>query len=116
MIVHLNNLRFFAYHGLFPEERKTGNQFIVNVSVDYPDEKIITGLEATINYADLFNLIKLEMEKPRDLMETLAMEITETIHQSWKYARKIDITITKQQPPITGFSGSAGVTFSRSYS
>lgn len=115
MIIRLNNLRFFAYHGLFPEEKKTGNQFIVDIAIDYPDTRIVTGLDETINYADLFNLVKLEMQKPRDLIETLAMEITESIHNAWEHAARIEITITKMQPPIVGFNGTAGITYSRDF-
>jgi dihydroneopterin aldolase len=115
MIIQLNDLRFFSFHGLFAEERKTGNLFILDVAVHYPDEKFIAGLEDTIDYASLYSLIRVEMEKPRDLMETLCLEICEVIHQSWKNVSRVDIAIKKVQPPIPGFTGSAGITLTKEF-
>ena len=43
LTVYLNEVRFFAYHGLFEEEQKTGNEFEVNfaVSSDAVSELIV---------------------------------------------------------------------------
>jgi dihydroneopterin aldolase len=34
--IELKQLRFLAYHGLYAEERKTGNEFEINLSVSFP--------------------------------------------------------------------------------
>jgi 7,8-dihydroneopterin aldolase/epimerase/oxygenase len=116
MTIELTYLRFHAFHGLFPEEKKTGNDFDVQLIVDYyPGEEIITSIDATVNYARLYEIIKTEMQKPRELLETLAMEITEIIHESFQQVIKIDINIKKLHPPITQFTGSVGVRYCRVY-
>lgn len=114
--VELKRLHFFAFHGLFAEERKTGNEFEVNLSICYsPVRGVITDINETVNYAKLFELVKTEMQKPRDLLETLIMEIAELIHGSFRQIKKVTISIDKLHPPIAGFNGSVGVTYSKEY-
>jgi len=76
MTIELKQLRFFGHHGLYKEERKTGNEFEVNVSVSYiPGSELITELSSTINYAVLFETVRKRMKQPTDLLETLVMQI-----------------------------------------
>ena len=114
--IELKQLRFFAFHGLYPEEKKTGNEFEVDLFVTYsPGNGIITGLEETVNYVALFELLKKEMQQPRELLETLAMEIAGLIHASFRFTKRIEIRITKLHPPIDRFTGSVGVNYSKEY-
>ena len=115
MIVRLKNLKFFAFHGVFPEEKKAGNFYVVDLSVHLPDSNMISDLQDTINYETLFEIVKNEMNKPRDLMETLAAEIATVIYHQEKKLKRVEISITKQQPPITGYSGSAGITYAKDF-
>ena len=116
LTIFLHQLRFFAYHGLYPEERKTGNDFEVNLSVSYtPPEGIITDLSATINYERLFALLQEQMQLPRGLLETLAMEIAETIHSTFPGIKSLDISITKLHAPITSFTGQVGTRYYKEY-
>jgi dihydroneopterin aldolase len=116
LTIELKQLHFFAFHGLYEEEKKTGNEFEVNLSVDYkPGTVVISEIADTINYAELFDLVKAEMQKPRDLLETLAMEIVELIHSLYPQITKAVITITKLHPPITAFTGSVGVKYKKEW-
>jgi dihydroneopterin aldolase len=116
LTIDLKQLHFFAFHGLYEEEKKTGNEFEVNLSVDYkPGTVVISEIADTINYAELFDLVKAEMQKPRDLLETLAMEIVELIHSLYPQITKAVITITKLHPPITAFTGSVGVKYKKEW-
>jgi len=114
--ISLTRLRFFAYHGFYAEERKTGNEFEVGLSVSFtPLEDVITDLAATINYEQLYALLKEQMQNPRDLLETLAMEIAEAVHSSFPAIRSVDISITKLHAPILRFTGHVGVRYYREY-
>ena len=114
--VELKHLRFFAYHGLFAEERKTGNEFEVNLAVSFePDETVITELNHSINYAKLHALVKEEMKQHRDLLETFVMELAEKIKTVFPEIKKIDISIEKLHPPIIQFHGSVGVKYVKEY-
>ncbi len=114
--ISLTRLRFFAHHGFYAEERKIGNEFEVEISVSYiPEDDMITGLAATINYEQLYALVKNQMEIPRPLMETLAMEIAEAVHASFSRVSTLEISITKLNAPIIQFNGHAGVRYYREF-
>lgn len=116
LTISLSNLRFRAHHGLYAEERKTGNEFGVNLSVEYqPASGTVTDLSDTVNYEKLYQLLKAEMQKPRDLLETFVMEVAELIHLSFPLVQKVEIAITKLHPPIAGFEGEVTVQYSRQY-
>src|SRR5690242_7494134 len=96
LTVELKGLRFYAYHGLYAEEKKTGNEFEVNLSVSFePQGGTITDISDTVNYSKLYTLVRSEMQKPRHLLETFVMELAEMIHLSYPRIRSIDISITK---------------------
>lgn len=109
--IELNQLRFFAYHGFYEEEKKIGAEFEVNLSVSFSQNKI-AGLNETVNYEKLYFLIKEEMKRPRSLLETLSMEIARAIHHSFPQIKKIEISISKLQVPIAGFTGHVAVKYS----
>jgi len=114
LTIELKQLRFFAFHGLYAEEKKIGNEFEVSLSIIYsPATVVITELADTVNYVNLYELVKKEMQKPRELLETLAMEITEHIYASLPHIKKVEISITKLHPPIAKFVGSVGVKYEK---
>lgn len=114
--IELKQLHFHAFHGLYAEERKTGNEFEINLAVSYvPPAGTITDISDTINYAQLYTLLKVEMQQPRDLLETFLMEVAEKIHASFLQIKKIDISITKLHAPIAKFIGTVGVKYSKEY-
>jgi dihydroneopterin aldolase len=114
--IQLKELRFFANHGLYPEEQKIGNEFDINLTVSFaPVSGLITGNTDTIDYTKLYELVKKEMNRPRQLLETLAMEITENIHLSFPLVKKIEISVRKIHVPIINFSGHTTVTFLKEY-
>ena len=116
MTVELKQVRFFAFHGFFPEERKTGNEFEVNLSVSFePAEGVLKDIAATINYTALFELVKEQMKKPADLLETLVTTIAARIKTEFPQTRMISISLAKLHPPIAAFTGQVCVSFRKEY-
>jgi 7,8-dihydroneopterin aldolase/epimerase/oxygenase len=113
--IHLNNLRFFAHHGLYEEERKVANEFVVDLEVSFLPPDQISKMKETINYVRLYEIVKKRMLQTTDLIETLAMEITDTIHGSYPQVRKIGITITKKYPPVINFSGNVAISYFKEF-
>ena len=114
--ISLNNVRFRAYHGLHPEERQKGNDFVVNMEVSYsPGPGTITSLDDTIDYADLFDVINDHMQKPVDLLETLVQQIAHDVYNKFPRIKEVNVSIEKLNPPIDKFSGSAAVRFKTVY-
>lgn len=114
--ISLNNVRFRAYHGLYPEERKKGNDFVVNMQVKYEAKAgIIASLEDTIDYSELFRIINLVMLEPVDLLETVVQTIAYKVHEKFPQIKEIVVSVEKLNPPIDKFSGTAAVSFRAQY-
>ena len=64
--ITLDNLRFRARHGVMEQERAVGNTFVVALRLDYPFEEAMQtdNLEATLNYAEVYEVVKAEMGVP----------------------------------------------------
>ena len=115
LTISLSNLHFFAYHGLYAEEKKIGAEFEINLAVSFHPADKITALDETVNYEKLYQLVKEEMQKPRSLLETLVMELAQAIHLSFTQIKRIEISVTKLKPPIAGFAGNVEVKYSKEY-
>lgn len=114
--VELSKLRFFAFHGLYEEEKKTGNEFELDVSVSFQTtDGIIDKLSDTVNYVRLHGIIAELMDHPEKLLETVAMKLAEKIHDEFAHARLVDIRITKLHPPIRGFEGHVAVSYQKEF-
>ncbi|MES1218278.1 MAG: dihydroneopterin aldolase [Bacteroidota bacterium] len=116
LTISLNNVRFRAFHGLHSEERKKGNDFVVNMQASFqPNSGIISSLDDTIDYASLFDIINTTMQKPVDLLETLVQNIAHAAHQKFPQLKEVTVSVEKLNPPIDKFTGSATVTYSKQY-
>lgn len=114
--VHLNDLRFHAFHGIHPEERVLGNEYIVQVSAGFHEKSgVIHSIADTVNYTDLYDIVLERMNVPTPLLETVIMEIGEEIHREFPFLRSLSISIRKAHPPIEGFIGSAEVTWQKEF-
>jgi dihydroneopterin aldolase len=116
LTISLNNVRFRAFHGVHPEERQKGNDFVVNMQIEYlPKSETIISLNETIDYASLFDIINTIMQKPVDLLETLVQTIANNVHQEFPQVKVITVSVEKLNPPIDKFSGSVEVKYAKKY-
>jgi dihydroneopterin aldolase len=110
--IHLKNVQFFAYHGIYAEERKLGNYFEVNIDIWHqPNALPVLHMKDTIDYVRVYELVKQRMAKPTPLLETVVTEIAQSVLAEFKLATKIVISIDKLCPPILSFEGKVGVSF-----
>ena len=113
--IHLHQLRFFCFHGIHQEERLIGNEFIVNIDIDFDPAEIIRELDETINYVTVYELVKKRMLIATPLLETIGQELLASISELDTRIRKLQIRIEKSNPPIEGFEGTVGVTCTKQY-
>ncbi len=107
--IALRDLPFYAFHGYYKEEKKTGNDFIVNLTVQFQSEGTVTHISDTVNYTSLYSFLEQEMKIPRELLETFLAETVEKLHSKFPILKKIELSITKLHPPIAGFQGKIAV-------
>ena len=109
--VFLRNVRFRAFHGVMPQERRVGAYFLVDLRVGFPLAKAMESdvVDDTLNYAGLYELVKREMALPSKLLEHVAGRIAKTIDQDFPEVTSIDLTLTKLNPPMGADCDGAGV-------
>lgn len=119
--IQLRDVLLFGRHGVLSEESALGNQYRVNVRlrISASDFNLDNdSIESTVSYADLFEIVRNEMEKPSALLETVAFRIACKIKEKWAFLQSPvilksgDIEIVKTVPPIQGMIGEAGVKYS----
>lgn len=76
---------------------------------------VISKLQQTINYSDLYALAKKYMNIPSQLLETVVMAIGEEVHQQYSWVSQISVSLKKVHPPIDQMEGSVGVTWHKKY-
>ena len=115
MRISLNKLLFVGYHGLYPEEKKLGNNYSVEIDIDFtPKEGVIDQLDQTIDYVHVYAIVKKWMEIPTPLLETLVGKIADDILSSQALANKVFVKITKLHLPISTFEGNVSVKIEKS--
>ena len=113
LIIQLLNLPFYAYHGIYEEEKKMGAEYEVNITVSHQEKKSpVLHINETIDYTSLYELIKQHMQQPRQLLETIATIFAEDVLARFAEAEEVSITIIKKHPPVVAFQGSVAVTYS----
>jgi len=99
----LKGMRFFGYHGVFPEENKLGQQFIVDVELrlDLSGAAATDDLERTVNYAELHALVKAAAEGPPfKLIEALAGNVASRVLDAYTIVNEVTVRVTKPHPPF----------------
>ena len=102
--IELKKMLFYAYHGVMEQERIAGNTYRVDLKLFLDLSKAIRSddLNDTVNYAEIFDLVKTEMTIPSKLIEHVAGRIIQKIRQRYTFISKINIRLAKINPPIEG--------------
>ena len=109
--VILEGLEFHAYHGVYAHERSSGNKFELDVAVEteFGESAFHDQLSGTINYEDIYAVVKEEMAKPSKLLERVVHSIAERLLLTFPEALSVKISISKFNPPIGGVCKKASV-------
>ncbi|MFM6953638.1 MAG: dihydroneopterin aldolase [Sphingobacteriaceae bacterium] len=101
--VALRDVRFYAYHGYYPEEQQIGGVFYVDIVVSVTEANSATDdLVDTLNYEYLFAIAKDEMQKTHKLIETPAQHMLDKVLGAFPAAARIEVSIRKANPPLAG--------------
>ncbi len=104
-------MRFHAFHGVMPQERRVGGGFMVSLKVGYPISKAMGSDDVadTLNYAELYELVRREMSQPSSLLEHVVGRIAEAIEKAFPDVTSAEIRISKVNPPMGSDSKGAEV-------
>lgn len=103
-IIKLKNMRFFAYHGVLPQEKTAGNHFIVNMkfAADVSKSFETDSVDDTVNYAAVYDLVKAEMAIPSNLLEHVVGRIFKKTKATFPQISALEVRVSKLNPPVSG--------------
>ena len=109
--ISLRDVRFHAFHGVLPQERQVGGDFLVTVRVGYPLERAMEtdNVDDTLDYSALYALVEREVAEPSKLLEHVAGRIVKAITTSFPEVTSVDLELTKLNPPMGADSEGAAV-------
>ena len=100
----MNDMEFYAHHGCSPEEQAKGNEYIVNITMDTEMEKAsqTDNLSDALNYVEVYELVKAEMEISSHLLEHLSNRILDRLFERFPKLDYAKVSVSKLNPPIEG--------------
>lgn len=105
--VSLDNLDFYAYHGVLEQERTVGGEFSVSIRLKVASaERAVFDdeLAGTVDYGAVYELLRREMEQPSALLEHVAGRMLSAVFTRFPAVEEAEVSIRKKNPPI-GASG-----------
>lgn len=99
----MRQMIFYGYHGVYPEENKLGQKFIVDLDLrlDLARAAASDDVNDTVNYAEIHALVKeIVQGKPVKLIEALAGNIASEVLGTYTNIIEATVSVTKPNPPF----------------
>ena len=111
MYIHLKGVRLYAYHGVDPHETAIGAYFLVDLKLktDFSHASQTDELDGTVSYADIYQVLKEEMQVPSKLLEHVCQRIAQRIFNDFPTIEELDIKLFKENPPMGAQAERVGV-------
>ena len=113
--IALTGLRVRGHHGVLPQERRDGQDFVVDVvlHLDLREAATSDDVAQTVHYGELAEqLAAVVAGEPVDLLETLATRLAERCLQHARVDR-VEVSVHKPQAPIAVAFDDVSVTVER---
>jgi dihydroneopterin aldolase len=99
----LKRMVFYGYHGVYPEENRLGQKYIVDLDLrlDLSRAAQTDDVDDTINYAEIHAVVKEIAEGPPvKLIETLTEKIASALLRTYTSIINATVSVTKPNPPF----------------
>ena len=96
------------------QEREIGAWFTIDIRLELNDFSCAENdmIDGTVSYADVYEILRKEMQQPSDLLEHVCNRISKRLYEEFKQITAIRITLSKDTPPMGGDRLKAAVTIS----
>jgi len=108
----MNQMTFYGYHGLFPEENKLGQRFIVDLELELDLKKAgeTDNMNESVNYGHVYEETQKIVEgESKQLVEAVAEDIASTMMNSFHKVQALKVKVIKPDPPIPGHYDSVAI-------
>jgi dihydroneopterin aldolase len=100
----IEGIQIYAFHGCLEEEAKIGGNYKIDILIETNFEKAAASddLTETIDYVEVYNLVKREMAIRSKLIEQVAKRILDAMLASFKTIEFLEVKVVKIAPPMNG--------------
>lgn len=116
--IYINDLEFIGFHGVFPEEKKLGQKFLVSLEliVDTREAGKTGDLTKSVHYGLVAQDVeRVFLEKSIDLIETCAENIAEMVLKKYELVKEVKVTVKKPWAPLQMHFENVAVEISRKW-
>lgn len=102
--ISIKGLKLFAYHGVNPEEKENGQNFVIDLDyyVNIARACQMDTLDDTVSYAKVVKTIRrVFMAEKYDLIERAAQVIADAVLDEFEDIFKVEVTLKKPEAPIS---------------
>lgn len=99
----IKGLKVFAYHGVNPEEKRDGQEFELDITLDLPLERAgsTDDLNDTVSYAKAAKTaLRVMTEASYDLLEKAAQRVAEQLLSEYHKVEQVEILLKKPHAPV----------------
>ena len=102
--IEVNGMRVWAHHGCMEEEAIIGQEYRIDVTIwaDLGPSAATDDLDKTVDYVDVYRIVKREMGVRSKLVEQVCDRIVKGLRAELPLAQRVEVKVTKFQPPISG--------------
>jgi 7,8-dihydroneopterin aldolase/epimerase/oxygenase len=113
--IQIENMEFYSFHGHYKEERIVGNKFLVDLTIetDMKAPQISDNLKDAVNYQQVYEIVKRQMDVKSHLLEHIAGRILEALYSEMDGIESATVKISKLNPPMGGKIGSVSVVLTK---
>lgn len=112
----LTGMHFYGYHGCLPEEKRQGQPFHVDLTLETDLRRAgkSDDLTQTVDYSAVYTVVKDVVEGPSyDLIERVGEVIAERVLAAFPPIQQLTVTVHKPQAPIGGPFEDAAIVLER---
>ena len=99
----IRGLKVFAYHGVNPEEKCDGQNFVLDLTLDVDLAKPCRtdDVEDTVSYSKVAKtVIKVMAEASYDLIERAAQRVAEQVLEEYPPVQSVEVVLKKPEAPV----------------
>ena len=100
--IALEGIEFNVQHGLYELEKNTVGLYCVDIYIFLKNKSLSNSdkIADTVDYEKVYQICAQRMNKPVNLLETLAINIASDIKQKLLKKGKVKVRISKMNPPF----------------
>ncbi len=102
-IIKIKGLKIFAYHGVNPEEKENGQNFIFDIDLYVNINKACRSddVNDTVSYAKVVKTVRRVFTAEKyNLLEKCAQVTADAVLDEYKDVFKVEITLKKPEAPV----------------